>query len=75
MAIIALLQLRLSEPKEGVLITGVKRDTKLLSQVVAQKESFVCNDIRCIDGEESIGITHSIGCKGQCVLLRPPPYG
>lgn len=36
--IIALLQLRLSEPKESVLITGVKRDIKLLSQVVAQKD-------------------------------------
>ncbi|WP_261885793.1 DHH family phosphoesterase [Vibrio pomeroyi] len=35
--IIALLQLRLSEPKESVLITGVKRDIKLLSQVDAQK--------------------------------------
>lgn len=36
--IIALLQLRLSEPKESVLITGVKRDIKLLSQVVDQKD-------------------------------------
>ncbi|MEF1278987.1 DHH family phosphoesterase [Vibrio fortis] len=36
--IIALLQLRLSQPKESVLITGVKRDIKLLSQVVAQKD-------------------------------------
>lgn len=36
--IIALLQLRLSEPKESVLITGVKRDIKLLSQVGAQKD-------------------------------------
>lgn len=35
--IIALLQLRLSEPKESALITGVKRDIKLLSQVVAQR--------------------------------------
>lgn len=34
--IIALLQLRLSEPKESVLITGVKRDIKLISQVVTQ---------------------------------------
>ncbi|MEZ9804668.1 DHH family phosphoesterase [Vibrio cyclitrophicus] len=32
--IIALLQLRLSEPKESVLISGVKRDIKLLSQLV-----------------------------------------
>ncbi len=32
--IIALLQLRLSEPKDSVLITGVKRDIKLLNQVV-----------------------------------------
>ncbi|MEZ8723231.1 DHH family phosphoesterase [Vibrio pomeroyi] len=34
--IIALLQLRLSEPKESVLITGVKRDIKLVSQAVSQ---------------------------------------
>ncbi|MCF7355640.1 DHH family phosphoesterase [Vibrio sp. CK2-1] len=32
--IIALLQLRLAEPKKGQLITGVKRDIQLLSQVV-----------------------------------------
>lgn len=32
--IIALLQLRLDEPKQSILITGVKRDIKLLSQVV-----------------------------------------
>lgn len=32
--IIALLQLRLAEPKQSKLITGVKRDIKLLSQVV-----------------------------------------
>lgn len=32
--IIALLQLRLAEPKDSVLITGVKRDIKLLNQVV-----------------------------------------
>ena len=34
--IIALLQLRLHEPKESTLITGVKRDIKLVSQVVTQ---------------------------------------
>jgi hypothetical protein len=34
--IIALLQLRLAEPKASQLITGVKRDIKLLEQVVAQ---------------------------------------
>ncbi|MEZ8879391.1 MULTISPECIES: hypothetical protein [Vibrio] len=34
--IIALLQLRLNEPKETVLITGVKRDIKLVSQVVSK---------------------------------------
>lgn len=31
--IIALLQLRLAEPKESILVTGVKRDIKLLKQV------------------------------------------
>ncbi|MEZ9894883.1 DHH family phosphoesterase [Vibrio lentus] len=34
--IIALLQLRLNEPKETVLVTGVKRDIKLVSQVVSK---------------------------------------
>ncbi|NOH33024.1 DHH family phosphoesterase [Vibrio chagasii] len=34
--IIALLQLRLNEPKESTLVTGVKRDIKLVSQVVTQ---------------------------------------
>ncbi|MDN3699708.1 DHH family phosphoesterase [Vibrio artabrorum] len=34
--IIALLQLRLSEPKESELITGVKRDIQLVAQVVEQ---------------------------------------
>ncbi|MGI9888975.1 DHH family phosphoesterase [Vibrio chagasii] len=34
--IIALLQLRLNEPKESTLITGVKRDIKLVSQVAGQ---------------------------------------
>lgn len=32
--IIALLQLRLTEPRDSILITGVKRDIKLLEQVV-----------------------------------------
>lgn len=34
--IIALLQLRLHEPKESTLVTGVKRDIKLVSQVLVQ---------------------------------------
>ncbi|MEZ9599052.1 DHH family phosphoesterase [Vibrio sp. 10N.286.46.A8] len=34
--IIALLQLRLSEPRKSVLVTGVKRDIKLVSQVASQ---------------------------------------
>ncbi|CAH0527236.1 DHH family phosphoesterase [Vibrio hippocampi] len=32
--IIALIQMRLAEPKESVLVTGVKRDIKLLSKIV-----------------------------------------
>ncbi|MGF1774976.1 DHH family phosphoesterase [Vibrio wakamikoensis] len=35
--IIALLQLRLAQPKESVLITGVKRDIKLVEKVVVNK--------------------------------------
>jgi hypothetical protein len=33
--ICALIQLRLAEPKESILITGVKRDIKLAKQVPA----------------------------------------
>lgn len=36
--IIALLQLRLAEPKDSQLITGVKRDIQLLSQVAAKTD-------------------------------------
>lgn len=36
--IIALLQLRLNEPKESKLITGVKRDIKLLSKIVSEDD-------------------------------------
>lgn len=44
--IIALLQLRLAEPKASVLITGVKRDIQLLQQVpVAQATSVTVLDI------------------------------
>jgi len=39
--IIALLQLRLAQPKESRLITGVKRDISLLKQVDKQKASSV----------------------------------
>ena len=37
--IIALLQLRLTEPKDSTLITGVKRDIKLLEQVVKANDA------------------------------------
>lgn len=44
--IIALLQLRLAEPKESTLITGVKRDISLLKQVdVAKAKSVTVLDI------------------------------
>ncbi len=44
--IIALTQLRLAEPKDSQLITGIKRDIALLSQVdVAQAESVTVLDI------------------------------
>lgn len=39
--IIALLQLRLAEPKESVIITGVKRDISLLKQVDVSKVTSV----------------------------------
>lgn len=39
--IIALLQLRLAEPKESVLITGVKRDISLLKQVDVKTASAI----------------------------------
>ena len=44
--IIALLQLRLAEPKKSTLITGVKRDIQLLQQVpIAQASSVTVLDI------------------------------
>ena len=43
--IIALLQLRLAEPKESALITGVKRDISLLKQVEANVSSVTVLDI------------------------------
>ncbi|GLX77555.1 acetyltransferase [Thalassotalea insulae] len=43
--IIALLQLRLAEPKDGQLITGVKRDIKLLKQVSKAATSVTALDI------------------------------
>ena len=39
--IIALLQLRLAQPKESTLITGVKRDISLLKQVDAEKADSI----------------------------------
>ncbi|QDP01786.1 DHH family phosphoesterase [Thalassotalea sp. PS06] len=39
--ILALLQLRLAEPKQSILITGVKRDISLLKQVETDKASSV----------------------------------
>ena len=39
--IIALLQLRLAEPKDAILITGVKRDIQLLQQVPADQATSV----------------------------------
>jgi len=39
--IIALLQLRLTEPKESILITGVKRDISLLKKVDINTASSV----------------------------------
>lgn len=35
--IIALLQLRLDQPKDAVLVTGVKRDIKLISKIDVQQ--------------------------------------
>ncbi|CAK2562726.1 DHH family phosphoesterase [Vibrio crassostreae] len=44
--IIALLQLRFAEPKESILVTGVKRDIQLLKQVdIDQAESVTALDI------------------------------
>ena len=39
--ILALVQLRLAEPKESTLITGVKRDISLLKQVDANNATSV----------------------------------
>ncbi|MCE0493790.1 DHH family phosphoesterase [Vibrio salinus] len=54
--IIALLQLRLAEPKESVLVTGVKRDIKLLSQVekAGDASSVTCLDISMEKNQEPL---------------------
>ena len=64
--IIALLQLRLNEPKESVLITGVKRDIKLVSQVVSklaeQGEQGEVSSITVLDVsmEKNLPAIHSL---------------
>lgn len=53
--ILALLQLRLAEPKESKLITGVKRDISLLSQVnVSQATSVTVLDISMEKNAEAL---------------------
>lgn len=53
--IIALLQLRLAEPKESTLITGVKRDIKLLKQVEAESgDSLTVLDISMEKNSEDL---------------------
>ena len=48
--IIALVQLRLAEPKESILITGVKRDISLLKQVkLTLADSTTANSITVLD--------------------------
>ncbi len=47
--IIALLQLRLSEPKDSVLVTGVKRDIHLVSQVVEQGKQGDVSSVTVLD--------------------------
>ncbi len=53
--ITALLQLRLAEPKSSTLVTGIKRDIKLLKQVLPQTD--VCGvtilGMCCEGGRES----------------------
>ncbi|MDV5172124.1 DHH family phosphoesterase [Photobacterium rosenbergii] len=53
--IIALLQLRLAEPKQSTLITGVKRDIKLLKQVEAKAgDSLTVLDISMEKNSEDL---------------------
>lgn len=54
--IIALLQLRLAEPKASTLITGVKRDIKLLSQVerAGDATSVTCLDVSMEKNQDAL---------------------
>ncbi|ENM3904402.1 DHH family phosphoesterase [Vibrio cholerae] len=54
--IIALLQLRLAQPKSSVLVTGVKRDIKLLSQVATKHDatSVTALDISMDKNQQSL---------------------
>jgi len=53
--IIALLQLRLNEPKQAQLITGVKRDNNLLKQInIKQAKSVVALDISMEKNTEAL---------------------
>lgn len=56
--IIALLQLRLTQPKDSILITGVKRDISLLKQVDAKQASSVT--VLDISLEKNVDALHSL---------------
>ncbi|CDT40895.1 putative DHH phosphoesterase [Vibrio coralliirubri] len=56
--IIALIQMRLSEPKDSVLVTGVKRDIKLLSKIVDKDDvtSVTALDISMEKNQEALQV-------------------
>lgn len=62
--IIALLQLRLAEPKESTLITGVKRDIKLLKQIEAKAgDSLTVLDISMEKNSEDLQRLLNVGAS------------
>ena len=62
--IIALLQLRLAEPKDSQLITGVKRDISLLKNINAQSgDSITALDISMEKNIDALNIHLEVGAK------------
>jgi single-stranded DNA-specific DHH superfamily exonuclease len=62
--ICALIQLRLAEPKESILITGVKRDIELAKQVPAREPADVSIlDISFAKNRDAVDALLSAGCS------------
>ena len=61
--ICALLQLRLVEPHESTLITGVKRDIKLLERVSLEAAEVTALDISLAENVDALNALLAAGAK------------